>query len=122
MAASFIVDDSQQQALILLSSDDPNEFKSRVIQLLNEHPDKFDIFHLHQNDESTTISKESFLERFESALLPDLLSAIFDAIDEDQSGTITNTAFHSFTNQRHKHPAHEPTQIVECRLYTVYPF
>lgn len=115
MASSVILDDSEQEQLLSLSNQDPDAFKSQVISLLNENRDKFDVLHLHQNEDATTISKESFLKRFEGTLNPDLLSAIFDVIDDDHSGNITNAAFLRFTNNKPKHPPKQATQIVECQ-------
>lgn len=114
-------DDNRQNELIELSKDDIDSFRAEIIKIINNNSDKFNLLELNkENDENNTVmTQEVFATTFEGTFKTELLNIIFDLIDENKAGTISNAALISFVNNKTKHPRFETTQIVKY-IYIKY--
>ena len=82
---------------------------------MQDNSDKFNILKINNDndEENTTMTKESFVNKFDATFKTELLNIIFDKIDTNSVGSITNAALINFINNKTKHPRKQTTQIVE---------
>eukprot|EP01084_Bolivina_argentea_P312982 541911_1 len=116
----FILDATKAAQYIKLSKVNPNTFKLVISKTINENKDRFNLLELNKdNDDSdTTMDKQAFVQRFEGSFRPELLEAIFDCIDANDTGIVSNAALLSYTNNKPIHPRHATTQINSKWLFT----
>ena len=109
-----IPDDEGQDELIQLFESDPDSFKTKICEIINNNLETFNILELNQNNDETdtNMNKESFANRFDGILKPQLLNTIYDAIDINKTNNITNATLLNFVNNKTKHPRHQTTKIV----------
>lgn len=110
-----IPNDEAQNELITLSKENEEEFKIKIIKIMQDNSDKFNILKINNDndEENTTMTKESFVNKFDATFKTELLNIIFDKIDTNSVGSITNAALINFINNKTKHPRKQTTQIVE---------
>eukprot|EP01083_Nonionella_stella_P139593 426093_1 len=116
----FILDATKAAQYIKLSKVNPNTFKLVISKTINENKDRFNLLELNKdNDDSdSTMDKQAFVQRFEGSFRPELLEAIFDCIDANDTGIVSNAALLSYTNNKPIHPRHATTQINSKWLFT----
>ena len=113
--------DEEQDELIALYESDPDEFRERIVEIIQSNIEEFDPLHRNQNNDAsdTNMTKESFINTFDGTFKTELLNVIFDLIDINKAGHITNAALISFINHKPIHPRFETTQIVKYK-YSIY--